>query len=584
MFRFRSLRLAIFGLCCMHFVTVARAQVDIINWSTFPSNSNIGFNTITATEQTGSSERVNNYIFTDPSTPLVDPNDPAYVKPNALFGIMQFGHEELTAPAPTLTRAIVHSGASELRIGSSPNPIAPKNETTLIYFAEDDSGAAISSLGIGVSDLFSASLTTRLRGEDDEATPAVLSSDVRLAVRNAGQWYLSSTSLTDTATPAFPATPLAITDFTSEMWGAFNPATAASDAVVTTSGLSFTTASASLNNVEALGYFSQILNNEYTSAPTRLDSGAMLWQLNAPATQYVTELSIGSNGQLAGTGVSINSVNTPGATLTRTAGSNLDAANMSSNETWSFTLSDVDLDGDGSADDSLSFDLGLASTFTSGGGEPDRYLHDRTSLPQGDFNNDNAIDGADFLLWQRGGSPNPTTPEDLADWQGGYGDPVVATDGGGFSVEPSDVGSNEGGLSENETLQFVASNLTYSIDGGADQNDGTINGFVSIEMANSLNQDNVQVEGTNYGLAGSPVINLLTADEDITVQFAPGTIPIGGMNPQMVEKTQDFSIGNVRLRVTIPAGVAATGAVPEPSSIGLALLGLSALTMRRRVA
>lgn len=212
-------------------------------------------------------------------------------------------------------------------------------------------------------------------------------------------------------------------------------------------------------------------------------------------------------------------------------------------------------------------------------------MHDRTNLPAGDFNTDGNIDGADFLLWQRGGSPDPNSPEDLADWQGNYGEPAVASAGGGIGVEQADVGDNEGGLSQDETLQFVASNLTYSLDGGPDQNDGTINGFRLVEMVNNINQDNVDVNGTSYGLAGSSTVNLgLATNPDITVQFAPGTIPIGGMNPQMVEKTQDFAIGGVTLRVTIPAGVPATGAVPEPSSIGLALLGLSALAMRRRVA
>ena len=39
----------------------------------------------------------------------------------------------------------------------------------------------------------------------------------------------------------------------------------------------------------------------------------------------------------------------------------------------------------------------------------------------GDFDGDNDVDGADFLLWQRGGSPSPLSPTDLADWQANYG-------------------------------------------------------------------------------------------------------------------------------------------------------------------
>jgi T5SS/PEP-CTERM-associated repeat protein len=39
----------------------------------------------------------------------------------------------------------------------------------------------------------------------------------------------------------------------------------------------------------------------------------------------------------------------------------------------------------------------------------------------GDFDNDGDVDGRDFLVWQRGGSPSPLSAGDLADWQGNYG-------------------------------------------------------------------------------------------------------------------------------------------------------------------
>jgi len=41
--------------------------------------------------------------------------------------------------------------------------------------------------------------------------------------------------------------------------------------------------------------------------------------------------------------------------------------------------------------------------------------------PEGDFNGDNVVDGADFLKWQRGESPNPLSAADLATWKTGYG-------------------------------------------------------------------------------------------------------------------------------------------------------------------
>jgi hypothetical protein len=39
----------------------------------------------------------------------------------------------------------------------------------------------------------------------------------------------------------------------------------------------------------------------------------------------------------------------------------------------------------------------------------------------GDFDNDGDVDGRDFLIWQRGGSPTALSASDLADWQSNYG-------------------------------------------------------------------------------------------------------------------------------------------------------------------
>lgn len=39
----------------------------------------------------------------------------------------------------------------------------------------------------------------------------------------------------------------------------------------------------------------------------------------------------------------------------------------------------------------------------------------------GDFDEDGDVDGRDFLVWQQGGSPNPLSSSDLADWQSQYG-------------------------------------------------------------------------------------------------------------------------------------------------------------------
>ncbi len=52
----------------------------------------------------------------------------------------------------------------------------------------------------------------------------------------------------------------------------------------------------------------------------------------------------------------------------------------------------------------------LTSKLTGGGG----------GAP-GDFNGDGVVDGADFLVWQRGGSPNPVSAADLAEWRDNFG-------------------------------------------------------------------------------------------------------------------------------------------------------------------
>ena len=44
----------------------------------------------------------------------------------------------------------------------------------------------------------------------------------------------------------------------------------------------------------------------------------------------------------------------------------------------------------------------------------------------GDFDGDGDIDGHDFLLWQRGGSPNGISSGDLALWQDTYGTSPLA--------------------------------------------------------------------------------------------------------------------------------------------------------------
>lgn len=48
-------------------------------------------------------------------------------------------------------------------------------------------------------------------------------------------------------------------------------------------------------------------------------------------------------------------------------------------------------------------------------------LMDSTMPLLGDFDGDGDVDGRDFLVWQRGGSPTPFSASDLAMWRANYG-------------------------------------------------------------------------------------------------------------------------------------------------------------------
>jgi hypothetical protein len=55
----------------------------------------------------------------------------------------------------------------------------------------------------------------------------------------------------------------------------------------------------------------------------------------------------------------------------------------------------------------------------------------------GDYDFDGDVDGTDFLVWQRGGSPNPNSPADLATWRAEFGSAVPVA---GTVPEPSALG------------------------------------------------------------------------------------------------------------------------------------------------
>jgi hypothetical protein len=59
-----------------------------------------------------------------------------------------------------------------------------------------------------------------------------------------------------------------------------------------------------------------------------------------------------------------------------------------------------------------------------------------TSGPAGDFDGDGDVDGADFLTWQRGGSPSPLSAGDLATWKANFGASAVAAGASAVGAVP----------------------------------------------------------------------------------------------------------------------------------------------------
>ena len=55
----------------------------------------------------------------------------------------------------------------------------------------------------------------------------------------------------------------------------------------------------------------------------------------------------------------------------------------------------------------------------------------------GDYNHDGAVDGSDFLLWQRGQSPLGAEVADLAEWKANFGMPLTSVAASTVVSEPT---------------------------------------------------------------------------------------------------------------------------------------------------
>jgi hypothetical protein len=129
-----------------------------------------------------------------------------------------------------------------------------------------------------------------------------------------------------------------------------------------------------------------------------------------------------TGGDLIALDVSADSNTTSLLNLTTTGASGFDGDVTPFNSTDLFTLFEEAMQNTSlwnRADGSAVF-IGSGDNLLTLG--PIQWsLIDLEETPDGDFDIDGDVDGRDFLVWQRGGSPSSLSADDLANWQANYG-------------------------------------------------------------------------------------------------------------------------------------------------------------------
>ncbi|MDZ4658723.1 MAG: PEP-CTERM sorting domain-containing protein [Bythopirellula sp.] len=175
-----------------------------------------------------------------------------------------------------------------------------------------------------------------------------------------------------------------------------------------------------------------------------------------------------------------------------------------------------------------------------------------------DFDGDTDIDGRDFLLWQRGGSPNPFSAGDLALWQDQYG-------GGGG-------GGGEGSLNRPAWNSLDDQNLDIfdGVDPDLIPGSNPVEGWAEAGGSGSTRLTEAFLVGQSTIANAAPPISL-------------GNIFTVGSDQNLVFRYREPA-RNGFLRTGIVEYFSPLGAlsVPEPSSLLLGSLGLAVLSLRRR--
>ena len=213
----------------------------LVDWGNpdmfYADQGNVDLRTQNATVVTNGSLIINNFIPTKPT--LDNSLGNGYYQDQPLWAIYQSGNEGPLAESTDyrflrLTAGSTSSGSMIMTVEPTTNAAY---QSSLVYVKSSDfydeigAGEIITSLSLNVDDISSGL------------------AEIRFAVLDSGQWYVSATKATalGTFSQAFP--------YAENAWAAFAPATLGSTSMMTASGLVFDTAGSAFTNVEAVGYF-----------------------------------------------------------------------------------------------------------------------------------------------------------------------------------------------------------------------------------------------------------------------------------------------------------------------------------------
>jgi hypothetical protein len=186
-----------------------------------------------------------------------------------------------------------------------------------------------------------------------------------------------------------------------------------------------------------------------------------------------------------------------------------------------------------------------------------------TASATGDFDNDNDVDGRDFLVWQRGGSPSSLSPGDLALWQQGYGQPV----------SPGVGSFNIGNVWERTPIQDISVSLTLT-------NGQTLTiapTYTGTALASGDFDADGDITQSDYQIL------LANMDTNVSALNTAAAYVRGDINQDKVIDLQDFTQFRDIYEAANP--LVSLSAVPEPGSMAITAMGLAvaAFVRRRRV-